>query len=137
MRRDLGRSCRKSLCLQHRERQYGDRDRLSEGNSRSQSSGEGRAIAGTCPQQRKRAQAGSRAPAQFLPILHLREVIAVVLLLLGAVVALRAVDHWARTERAMRLNEELPGSKFPAILAILVALGAILLIVLVLVRALE
>ena len=70
--------------------------------------------------------AGGLACAQFLPplpIRHLREVIAIALLVLGAVVALRAVDHWARTERAMRLGQELPGSKFPAILAIIVAVG--------------
>jgi putative membrane protein len=62
-------------------------------------------------------------------------VIAVLLLLLGAVVALRAVDHWARTERAMRLKQDLPGSRFPAVLAIVVALGAVLLVVAVLVQA--
>jgi putative membrane protein len=81
--------------------------------------------------------AGGLAAAQFLPILHLREIIAIALLLLGAVVALRAVDHWARTERAMRMGEDLPGSKVPAFLAIVVAVGAVLLIALVLVRALE
>lgn len=82
--------------------------------------------------------AGGLACAQFLPplpIQHLREVIAIGLLALGATVALRAVDHWARTERAMRLGVELPGSKFPAILAIAVALGAVLLMVAVLIRA--
>jgi len=82
--------------------------------------------------------AGGLACAQFLPPLpidHLREVIAIALLVLGALVALRAVDHWARTERAMRLGVELPGSKFPAILAIAVALGALLLVVAVLIRA--
>ena len=84
--------------------------------------------------------AGGLACAQFLPplpIKHLREIIAVALLLLGAVVALRAVDHWARTERAMRLGEDLPGSKFPAILALVVAIGAVLLIIAVLIRAVE
>jgi putative membrane protein len=82
--------------------------------------------------------AGGLACAQFLPPLpieHLREVIAVGLLVLGAVVALRAVDHWARTERAMRLGEELPGSKFPALLALAVAAGALLLVVAVIYRA--
>ena len=82
--------------------------------------------------------AGGLACAQFLPplpVAHLREVIAVGLLLLGGVVALRAVDHWARTERAMRLGQELPASKFPAVLAIVVALGAVLLVVAVLIRA--
>jgi len=82
--------------------------------------------------------AGGLACAQFLPplpVAHLREAIAIALLVLGAVVALRAVDHWARIERAMRLGIELPGSKFPAILAIVVALGALLLVAAVLIRA--
>ncbi|MFG2056607.1 DUF202 domain-containing protein [Micromonospora sp. NPDC048930] len=82
--------------------------------------------------------AGGLAAAQFLPRLplaHLREVIAVALLLLGAAVAVRAVDHWARTERAIRLGEELPASRFPAVLALVVALGALLLVVAVLARA--
>ncbi|MCA2217298.1 YidH family protein [Jidongwangia harbinensis] len=82
--------------------------------------------------------AGGLACAQFLPplpIAHLREGIAVLLLLLGALVALRAVDHWARTERAMRLKQDLPGSRFPAVLAIVVALGALLLVVAVLIQA--
>jgi putative membrane protein len=82
--------------------------------------------------------AGGLACAQFLPPLpieHLREVIAVALLVLGGVVALRAVDHWARTERAMRTGTDLPASRFPAVLAIVVALGALLLVAAVLIRA--
>lgn len=82
--------------------------------------------------------AGGLACAQFLPPLpvrHLREIIAIALLLLGGVVALRAVDHWARTERAMRLGQELPGSKFPAVLALVVAAGALLLVVAVIIKA--
>ena len=81
--------------------------------------------------------AGGLACAQFLPplpIARLREIIAIALLVLGGVVALRAVDHWARAERAMRLGIDLPRSRFPAILAILVALGALLLVGTVLVR---
>ncbi|MCG5471120.1 DUF202 domain-containing protein [Micromonospora sp. LAH09] len=81
---------------------------------------------------------GGLATAQFLPPLpmsHLREVIAVALLLLGGAVAIRAVDHWARTERAIRLGEELPASRFPAVLALALAAGAVLLVVAVLVRA--
>ncbi|TDC38603.1 DUF202 domain-containing protein [Micromonospora sp. 15K316] len=81
---------------------------------------------------------GGLAVAQFLPPLplrHLREVIAVVLLLLGGAVAVRAVDHWARTERAIRLGEELPASRFPALLALAVGLGALLLVAAVLVDA--
>ena len=82
--------------------------------------------------------AGGLACAQFLPPLpieHLREVIAVALLVLGAVVAVRAVDHWARIERAMRTGADLPVSRFPAVLAIVVALGAVLLVVAILVQA--
>ncbi|MFI7609195.1 YidH family protein [Micromonospora sp. NPDC049366] len=82
--------------------------------------------------------AGGLAAAQFLPPLplrHLREVIAIALLLLGGAVAVRAVDHWARTERAIRLGEELPTSRFPAILALAVGLGALLLVIAVLDRA--
>nr|WP_091601310.1 DUF202 domain-containing protein [Micromonospora mirobrigensis] len=81
--------------------------------------------------------AGGLAAAQFLPPLplaHLREAIAVALLLLGGAVAVRAVDHWARTERAIRLGEELPASRFPAVLALTVGLGALLLIAAVLLR---
>ncbi|MFD6638503.1 YidH family protein [Micromonospora chalcea] len=79
--------------------------------------------------------AGGLAAAQFLPPLrlaHLREVLAIALLLLGAAVSIRAVDHWARTERAMRLDEELPASRFPAALALIVAIGALLLVAAVL-----
>jgi putative membrane protein len=83
--------------------------------------------------------AGGLAAAQFLPplpIRQLREVIAIALLLLGGAVAVRAVDHWARSERAMRLGQDLPRSRFPALLAIAVGLGALLLVVAVLVQAL-
>jgi len=82
--------------------------------------------------------AGGLAAAQFLPSLaipHLREAIAVALLVLGGAVSVRAVDHWARSERAMRLKRDLPPSRFPALLAVLVALGALLLIVAVLIQA--
>ena len=82
--------------------------------------------------------AGGLACAQFLPplaIAHLREVIATVLLALGGLVAVRAVDHWVRIERAMRLKQDLPPSRFPAVLAVVVALGALVLIVTVLIGA--
>jgi putative membrane protein len=81
--------------------------------------------------------AGGLACAQFLPPLpieHLREIISIILLLLGGLVALRAVDHWARTERAMRLGADLPRSRFPAMLALVVALGAVALVAAVLVQ---
>ncbi|MFC4067765.1 YidH family protein [Actinoplanes subglobosus] len=81
--------------------------------------------------------AGGLACAQFLPPLpvrHLREIIAILLLVLGALVALRAVDHWVRTERAMRMGTDLPRSRFPAVLAIAVAAGAVVIIVAVLIQ---
>jgi putative membrane protein len=62
-----------------------------------------------------------------LRVPHLREVVAVALMVLGGVVAIRAVDHWARCERAMRLGQPLPASRFPGVLAVLVGLGAVLL----------
>ncbi len=82
--------------------------------------------------------AGGLACAQFLqplPIAHLREAIAVALLVLGGVVAVRAVGHWAATERAMRLGRDLPASRFPAVLALIVAVGAALLVVAVVVQS--
>jgi putative membrane protein len=79
---------------------------------------------------------GGLAVAQFVPPLaipHVREIAAVGLMLVGAVAAIRAVDHWVRCELAMRRGEPLPTSRFPAILAILVFLGALLVLVAVLV----
>jgi putative membrane protein len=75
---------------------------------------------------------GGLAIAGFLPPLHvphLREVLAIILMALGGVIAIRAIDHWARCERAMRLGQPLPASHFPAILAISVGLGSIALLV--------
>jgi putative membrane protein len=73
---------------------------------------------------------GGLAVAGFLPPLrmtHLREAIALVLILLGASIGVRAVDHWARSERAMRLGRPLPQSRFPAILGLVLGLGGLLL----------
>jgi putative membrane protein len=75
---------------------------------------------------------GGLAVAGFLPPLripHLREALAVTLMLLGGTVAVRAVDRWSRIERAMRLGQPLPPSRFPAILSLTVGLGAALLVV--------
>ena len=82
---------------------------------------------------------GGLAVAQFLPPLpipHLREALAMTLLLLGAAVAVHAISHWVRAERAIRLGRELPLSRFPAVLALLLSLGALLLVAAVLVQAL-
>jgi putative membrane protein len=75
---------------------------------------------------------GGLAVAQFLPGGGLRTVLATALLVLGAAVAVRAVDHWARCERAMRLGRDLPPSRFPALLALVTVVGAGALIVAVL-----
>jgi putative membrane protein len=82
--------------------------------------------------------AGGLAAAQFLPELrvpHLREGLAIGLLVLGGAVAFRALNHWVRCERAMRLGEDLPESRFPALLAVVVGLGAGLLVVVVVVES--
>ena len=81
--------------------------------------------------------AGGLACAQFLPplpIAYLREAMAVALLVLGGLVAVHAVSHWASAERAMRLKRDLPVSRFPAMLALVVAAGAVVLVVAVLMR---
>ncbi len=45
---------------------------------------------------------------------------------------LRAVNHWARCERAMRRGEDLPVSAFPALLSLVVAVVALVMVVVVL-----
>jgi putative membrane protein len=75
---------------------------------------------------------GGLAVAQFLPGGLLPIVLGVILLAIGGLVAIRAVDHWARAERAMRLGEPLPPSRFPAFLALMIAIGAAILLVTVL-----
>jgi putative membrane protein len=80
--------------------------------------------------------AGGLAIAQFLPELripYLREAMAIIPLALGGAVALRALNHWVRCERAMRRGEDLPVSRFPALLGIVVALVAVAMVVVVLV----
>ena len=78
--------------------------------------------------------AGGLVVAQFLPelqVAYLREALAVVLLLLGGAVSLRGLNHWLRCERAIRLGHDLPQSRFPSMLALSVALGALILIAVV------
>ena len=64
-----------------------------------------------------------------------RAAIGGVLVLLGAVTAWSGHRRFVATDRAMRTGADLPVSRFPAVLAILVALGAILLVVAVLFQA--
>jgi putative membrane protein len=82
--------------------------------------------------------AGGLAVAQFLsplPVRHLREVLAIVPIAIGAGCALRAIDHWIRCETAMRTGKPLPPSRFPALLALIVAVSALLALVYVIVDA--
>ncbi|HEV7898347.1 MAG TPA: DUF202 domain-containing protein [Planosporangium sp.] len=78
---------------------------------------------------------GGLAVAQFLSGGITRDVLALALLALGGLVAVRALDHWARCERAIRQGAELPPSRFPAVLALLVAFGAGALVTMVLAGA--
>lgn len=76
--------------------------------------------------------AGGLAVAQFLsplPVPHLREVLAILPIAIGAGCALRAIDHWIRCEIAMRKGEPLPQSSFPGLLALIVAVSALLALV--------
>lgn len=78
---------------------------------------------------------GGIAADQFLDEMArpIRTAIAAVLLVGGAVCAVRAVNHWIRCERAMRRGEDLPESRFPGLLAVGTAVAAVALIVAVLV----
>jgi putative membrane protein len=78
---------------------------------------------------------GGLAVAQFLSAGIVRDALALALFALGGLVAVRAVDHWARSERAIRQGGELPPSRFPAMLALLIAFGAGALVAVVLVGA--
>lgn len=82
--------------------------------------------------------AGGLAIAQFLsplPVPFLTEAMAIVPISVGGFCALRAVDHWIRCEIAMRHNQPLPASRFPALLALVVTVSAVLALVYVVVHA--
>ncbi len=78
---------------------------------------------------------GGFAVDQFLPDLRWawRVGLALALLGAGALCSLRAVNHWTRCERAMRRGEDLPVTRFPALLSVVVAVVAVAMAVLVLV----
>ncbi|WP_406150415.1 YidH family protein [Streptomyces sp. NBC_01012] len=77
---------------------------------------------------------GGFAVDQFLPELSwgIRAGLALGLLAAGVLCALRAVNHWVRCERAMRRGEDLPASRFPALLSLVVAVVAVAMVVVVL-----
>ncbi|MFF5725933.1 YidH family protein [[Kitasatospora] papulosa] len=76
---------------------------------------------------------GGFAVDQFLPGLAwgIRAGLALGLLAAGVLCALRAVDHWVRCERAMRRGVDLPASRFPALLSLVVAMVAVAMVVVV------
>ncbi|MGP4115460.1 YidH family protein [Streptomyces sp. 4N509B] len=78
--------------------------------------------------------AGGIAVDQFLTDMRwgVRSTIALVLLVAGALCAIRAVNHWVRAERAMRRGEDLPESRFPAVLAVCTAAAALIVVLAVL-----
>ncbi|MFF9313654.1 YidH family protein [Streptomyces sp. NPDC014748] len=77
---------------------------------------------------------GGFAVDQFLP--HLRWAwrvgLALALLAAGVLCSLRAINHWVRCERAMRRGEDLPASRFPALLSVVVAVVAVVMVAVVL-----
>ncbi|MFE2977060.1 YidH family protein [Streptomyces globisporus] len=77
---------------------------------------------------------GGFAVDQFLPELvwGVRAGLALGLLASGVLCALRAVNHWVRCERAMRRGEDLPVSRFPTLLSLVVAVVAVAMVVVVL-----
>ncbi|GAA4664761.1 DUF202 domain-containing protein [Streptomyces chumphonensis] len=79
--------------------------------------------------------AGGIAADQFLTRLGpgMRTGVSVVLLVGGALCAVRAVHHWVRCELAMRRGEDLPASRFPAFLGVGTALAAVVVAVAVVV----
>ncbi|MCH0565546.1 MULTISPECIES: DUF202 domain-containing protein [unclassified Streptomyces] len=76
---------------------------------------------------------GGFAVDQFLPDLRWawRAGLALALLASGVLCALRAVNHWVRAEQAMRRGEDLPLSRFPAVLSLAVAVVAIAMVIVV------
>jgi putative membrane protein len=76
---------------------------------------------------------GGFAVDQFLPDLRWawRVGLALGLLAAGVLCSLRAINHWVRCERAMRRGDDLPASRFPALLSIVVAVVAIAMVVVV------
>jgi putative membrane protein len=76
---------------------------------------------------------GGFAVDQFLPGLPrgVRVGLALCLLGSGVLCSLRAVNHWVRCERAMRLGEALPASRFPTVLSLAVGFVAVAMVVVV------
>ncbi|MEN8653047.1 DUF202 domain-containing protein [Streptomyces sp. 21So2-11] len=76
---------------------------------------------------------GGFAVDQFLPDLPraVKATMALGLLVAGVLCALRAVNHWMRCEQAMRRGEDLPVTRFPTVLSLVVAVVAVAMVVVV------
>ncbi|MFE3326457.1 YidH family protein [Streptomyces sp. NPDC059176] len=76
---------------------------------------------------------GGFAVDQFLPGLRwgVRVGLSLALIGTGVLCALRAVNHWVRCERAMRHGEDLPVSRFPTALALVVGAVSVAMVVVV------
>jgi putative membrane protein len=78
--------------------------------------------------------AGGLAATQLLPELQLpfaREAIGASLVALGTLLAAAAFRRWAVNEEAMRLEQPIPASRLPAVLAVgvaIVSVGALILL---------
>ncbi|HEY5833766.1 YidH family protein [Streptomyces sp.] len=57
-----------------------------------------------------------------------RVLLALALLAGGVACTLRAINHWIRCERAMRRGANLPVSRFPAVMAALIAVIAVVMV---------
>jgi putative membrane protein len=66
-----------------------------------------------------------------------RHVLGVPLIVFGAIVAVTAYGEWVRSQRAMRLQQPLPRSVMPRLLALVICLMAAVSAVVVLVSALR
>ncbi|MFC5803618.1 YidH family protein [Streptomyces formicae] len=77
--------------------------------------------------------AGGFAVDQFLPDLRwgVRVGLSLALIGTGVLCALRAVNHWVRCEQAMRRGEDLPVSRFPTVLALVVGAVSVAMVVVV------
>ena len=66
------------------------------------------------------------AVVQFVPgVAVVRHTLGIVLITLGGLLAAVSYRHWERTERAMRLGEQLPHSPIPRLVAAVLALTAV------------
>ena len=64
----------------------------------------------------------------------IRQILVVILALLGSLTAILAFLRWAASERALRLNEPLPPPRLAAVLSVILAVASVVVVVTVLVE---